>query len=210
MRALGFRPTTIVDVGAYHGHWARSAKEIFPEASILMIEAQESKERYLRELQGAHPNSMFYKLALLGAEDQVSMNFYEMETGSSVFYEQSNVDRLLVEKKMAALDSVLQEFGWDTVDLIKLDVQGYELEVLKGGAKALEGAGAVLLEVSILGFIKNAPLLHNVVEFMKERGFMAYDICSFIRRPLDNALCQTDLIFVKETSPLLSDQQFGI
>jgi hypothetical protein len=68
----------------------------------------------------------------------------------------------------------------------------------------------VLLEVSLLGFIEGAPLLHNVTHFMKERGFIAYDICSFIRRALDNALCQTDLIFVRETSPLPGDRRFGV
>ena len=210
MRMLGFKPCAVLDIGAYHGDWTRLAKDVFPEATILMIEAQKNKEIYLSSVAANHPDSVFYKIALLGAESKTSVNFYEMESGSSVLYEQSNVERQIVTQNMSTLDGILQEFGWDKVDLMKIDVQGYELEVLKGGEKALEQAEAVLMEVSLLGFIKDAPLLHDVVGFMRARGFFAYDVCSFIRRPLDNALCQTDIIFVKETSALLREQQYGI
>jgi hypothetical protein len=44
--------------------------------------------------------------------------------------------------------------------------------------------------------------LHEVTAFMQEHGFCAYDICGLVRRPLDEALCQMDLLFVKESSRL--------
>ena len=65
------------------------------------------------------------------------------------------------------------------------------------------------MEVSLLRVNEGAPLLADVLQFMGERGFRAYDICSFIRRPLDNALWQSDFIFVRETSPLLASQSFN-
>ena len=105
-----------------------------------------------------------------------------------------------MEATLRTLDSILATDNFPQPDLIKLDVQGYELEVLKGSETALAGAEAVLMEVSIVELYQESPVLHHVTAFMAERGFRAYDICSLLRRPLDRALCQIDIIFVKETS----------
>jgi hypothetical protein len=56
-------------------------------------------------------------------------------------------------------------------DLIKLDVQGYELEVLRGGEACLRHARAVLCEVSFKVFYSGQPLFHEIVAFLAARGF---------------------------------------
>jgi hypothetical protein len=137
------------------------------------------------------------------------VEFYELETGSSVLLEQSNIKRKKVLYPMRTLDAIAAEAGFGEAGLLKLDVQGYELEVLKGTPRPLLSAEVILMEVSLLGVNRGAPLLHEVLRFMNERGFGTYDICSFIRRPVDNALWQSDFLFVKETSPLLADQSFN-
>lgn len=210
IRALGFRPGRVVDVGAYVGNWTRMAKSIFPESKVLMVEAQPSKEPEMRRACAEHPpGEVSYRITLLGPEEREGVRFYELETGSSVLSEQSSIARTEATYPMRTLDAVLSEAGFGGADLLKLDVQGYELEVLKGAGRTLEGAEVVLMEVSLLRVNEGAPLLADVLQFMGERGFRAYDICSFIRRPLDNALWQSDFIFVRETSPLLASQSFN-
>ena len=95
--------------------------------------------------------------------------------------------------------------GWDRVDLIKMDVQGYELEVLAGGREALRGCQAVLLEVSVVPVNQGAPLIGDVLSFMRDRGFVLYDLCTLFRRPLDAALVQLDVVFVRADSPLVRE-----
>ena len=210
IRALGFRPRRVVDVGAYVGNWTRMAKSIFPESRVLMIEAQPSKEAEMQRACEEHPpGEVSYRITLLGPEEREGVRFYELETGSSVLSEQSSIARTEATYPMRTLDSVLAEAGLGGADLLKLDVQGYELEVLKGAAETLVGTEVVLMEVSLLRVNEGAPLLADVLQFMAERGFRAYDICSFIRRPLDNALWQSDFIFVRETSKLLASQSFN-
>jgi FkbM family methyltransferase len=209
LRTLGFSPRRIVDVGAYVGGWTRMAKAIFPEAAVMMVEAQPSKEPELKRACAEYTGEVNYRLALLGPEEREGVRFYELETGSSVLAEQSSIARKEATHRMLTLDGVLAESGFGGADLLKLDVQGYELEVLKGAGGALSGAEVVLLEVSLLRINEGAPLLRDVLNFMGERGFRAYDICSFIRRPLDNALWQTDIIFVSETSRLLASRSFN-
>ena len=80
-------------------------------------------------------------------------------------------------------------------------MQGYEIEVLKGAINTLRDVEAVLMEVSFLAYNKNAPLLVDTVQFMKEMGFLAYDICSLVRYRIDNTLVQADIIFLRKDSP---------
>jgi len=209
MRALGFRPRRIVDVGAYVGDWTCMVKGIFPDASVLMVEAQPSKQSQLLEVCEKYPGEVQCRMALLGPEACAGVRFYELETGSSVLWEQSNVARREIRCEMRTLDGLLSGTRFGSVDFLKLDVQGYELEVLKGAEESLRGIQAILMEVSLLRVNKGAPLLHEVLRFMDERGFRAYDICSFIRRPLDNALWQSDVIFMRVESPLLASECFN-
>src|SRR6266436_4167158 len=78
-------------------------------------------------------------------------------------------------------------------DLVKLDVQGFELEALKG-ATQLFGRTEV--------FIMETPVFHEVVQFMADRGYLTYDFPGFLRRPRDGALGQCGVCFVRENSPL--------
>lgn len=208
MKKLGFHPQRIVDIGAYVGGWTLMVTRIFPSAQFLMIEAQESKRGVLEGIAKQLPDAAC-KIALLGPTDRAPVSFFELETGSSVFDEESNVRRTVSIRETEMLDTVIEEAGLETVDFLKLDVQGYELEVLRGAKKTLPKVEAVLLEVSLIEINKGAPLLAEVVAFMKENSFRVYDICSFIRRPLDNAVWQTDVLFVRETSNLLSRRSFS-
>ncbi len=62
------------------------------------------------------------------------------------------------------------------------------------------------MEVSLIELYKGNPLLHEVIAFMHERGFLCYDIPTLMRRPKDRTLWQVDMIFVKASSPLVKDK----
>ena len=83
--ARGFRPKSVVDVGAFEGHWTAMAHEIWPAARFTMIEANESKKETLDECAGRIGGRVHY--ALLGAQDGKEVEFAVMESGSSVFEE---------------------------------------------------------------------------------------------------------------------------
>ena len=92
--------------------------------------------------------------------------------------------------------------------LLKLDVQGSELDILRGGTKALEAAEIVVLEMSIIPINRGAPDFKEVYAFMDSHGFSITDIASFIRRPMDDALVQMDVIFARKTSALFKETGF--
>jgi hypothetical protein len=134
-----------------------------------------------------------------------AVTFHIMESGSSVFEEHSGVERRPLRLKQGTLDSITN--GIDTVDFIKIDVQGYELEVLKGGMRTLARAQAILIELSLIEINEGAPLLDEALSFMRAAGFVAYDVLEIHRRPLDGAMNQIDILFVREESPLRADKR---
>jgi FkbM family methyltransferase len=196
----GFKPKTIIDCGAYVGRWTQMARKIYPDAVFLMLEANPAKERRLREVQAEAPGSIHYSMGVVGPESRPAVTFYQMESGSSVLEEQSDVARNVIQSSMRTLDEIIAEKKLPDAHLIKLDVQGFELEILKGAKNALGTAQVVLMEVSFLQYNKGAPLIADVVRFMNDRGFVIYDIGSLVRWHGDNSLLQADLIFVNKDS----------
>ncbi len=141
IRDRGFNPQTIVDVGAFKGDWSQMARELWPVSKIAMIEPNEENQLALTALIPSL-NAQLYA-DLLGAENDLEVAFYVMGTGSSVFEERGGVDRFKVKKRTKTLDSIL--FDQDSLDLLKVDAQGYELEILKGARRLLPKTKAVIL-----------------------------------------------------------------
>ncbi|QTN32169.1 FkbM family methyltransferase [Akkermansiaceae bacterium] len=206
MTKLGFDPKFILDIGAFNGGWAALAHSEFPEATILMLEAQEGKRSVLERIKQEAEGKIDYRIAVMGSSDGEKVVFHEYEnspTASSMLQDNAGTPTRKVESTMRTLDSIILEGKFPRPDLIKLDVQGFELEVLRGGASAIAAATAILMEVSIIEVYQNNPAFADVIDFMSKNGFRVYDVCSLLRRPLDGALCQMDVIFVKQDSNLL-------
>lgn len=206
MCKLGFDPKFIIDIGAFNGEWTTMTRMIFPNAAFLMFEAQESKISVLDELKRIGNGKIDFRIVPMGPIDgeQVIFHVYDNSpTASSMLHDHARTPTRPVQMIARTLDSILAEDNRPWPDLIKLDVQGYELEVLKGAESALTHTEAVLMEVSIIELYQGNPILSDVIAFMAARGFRAYDICSLLRRPLDGALCQMDMIFIKESSRFL-------
>jgi FkbM family methyltransferase len=199
----GFAPKTIVDVGAFVGDWSRVAREIWPATRLIMVEPNVAKRPQLETV--AKDLNAELHVELLGAEDNRPIDFYIMESGSSVMSEHSLVPRTTETRHLRRLDSILGSI--EPPGLLKIDAQGYELEILKGARKLLPAFEAILLEVAIIEINHGAPLVHEVLPFMKSLGFVTYDIMQFHRRPLDGALNQVDVIFVREQSGLIADKR---
>lgn len=166
-----------------------------------MIEAQAENAGYLRSVQSDLPQATPL-ICLLGSAEGTELTFNVMATGSSIYAERSNVPREQRQLKTRTLDAVLNEARFTAPSLlIKLDVQGAELEVLRGGRAAMLNAEVVQLEVALTRYNEGAPLAEAVIAFMAEQGFSIFDICGFVR-PDPSYLSQIDVLFVRQSSKL--------
>ena len=91
-------------------------------------------------------------------------------------------------------------------DFLKLDVQGYELEVLRGASNLLCQTQFVYLETSLIQTNEECPVFFEVINYLSEKGFRLLDFCSQVRRK-DGALWQTDLLFISNKSKFIHKQE---
>ena len=173
-----------------------------------MVEANPEKEAHLKAVARRLGPSVHLRMALLGRGSRSEIPFYAMESGSSVLPENTSFDRKELVLPMTTLDEVIADVALEGPTLLKVDVQGYELEVLRGGSQTLDRSEVVLLEVSLLEYNQGAPLMPEVIAFMDAAGFVPYDVCGQLRRDTDAALFQIDIIFVRPDSPLRAKKPF--
>ncbi len=204
----GFRPAAVIDAGAWIGEWTEHVRPIFPDASFLMLDANPVNEPRLAAAAKKLGPKVRHRIALLGREARPAIDFYSMETGSSVLVELTTFPREKVSLPMRTLDEVVREEGLSGRLFLKADVQGYELELLRGARGTLAQTEVVLLEVSLLPYNAGAPLIDEVIAFMKQEGFAVYDACGGSRRESDAALFQLDLMFAREDSALRGKKTF--
>ena len=205
LKEMGYLPAYCLDIGAYEGTWTQEFKTIFPTCSVTMIEPQFEKEELLRKTMVAFYD-VDYHIALLGAEEKVVL-FNKYETASSILEEYYPTGAHIDKRQLSRLDTLALSFK-NRPDFIKIDTQGYELEIMKGGLQTIDSAEFIMLEVSFLDIYKQCPLAHKIISFMDERGFVIYDICSIMKRPLDNALYQADFLFAKKQSRFREDKRW--
>lgn len=208
LQSNGLAPRSVLDIGAHNGAWTRKAAKIFADARFLMIEARPVQKPKLEAVVAALNGRAAASIALLGSEAKESVPFYSLGTGSSVFEEATTFGRRAVSLPMRTLDGMIEERKMQSPFFVKLDVQGYELEVLKGGAVTLAKSDAVLMEVSFLEYNRGAPLINEVFDFMRRADFVPYDVCSLQRRMSDGALFQTDIIFTRRDSIARATKKF--
>ena len=196
----GFRPDAIIDIGAYEGNWTSLALEVFGDMPSLMVEAQQAKKPILEAVVAKHP-ATHIAMSDLSEVSGKELTFYEMSTGSSLRPEVSDAARTTTTVVTRTLDEVAREHLPDAQRLfVKIDVQGAELDVLRGGAETLARSELIQLELAMLQYNAGAPLLPEVVAFMHQRGFLPIEVSGF-SRPREE-LVQIDMLFAREGGAL--------
>ena len=178
VRDLGIDPTSILDIGAHTGQFYGWAKFEWPDSVIWMIESNEVHESTLKNLTTGKNDE--YLIAALGDKER-EVTFYTRKdkphTEGNSYYKEANywdIPQLVLESKvkLQRLDDLFTE---DTeFELIKIDTQGSELDILKGGQNLVSKSSVVILEVSYVEYNLGSPLAEDVISYMKSINFDIY------------------------------------
>jgi FkbM family methyltransferase len=202
LRRNGFAPGCVIDVGAARGHFTRQCAAVFPDASRLLFEPLRENEAELKALAEELGRARVVIAAAGERPGRRVLNVHDDLGGSSFLLEmeESEVNGIPREVPVTTIDAEIAANPMSGPFLIKADVQGAELIVLDGARTTLEQTEAVLLETTLFNTFEGGPILHEVVAYMADRGFCIHDLTEQLYRPLDGALIQVDVLFVRRTS----------
>lgn len=211
-REQGFAPRLIFDVGASDGAWSASVAEVFPDSLYHLFEPLADEEATYREplarrLQ-SHPHWTLHRVALGSSEGFVDFRQATHACGSTSLPVDS-CDGLFrtVRLPQTTLDTVIARCG-DVPAFVKMDIQGGELDALKGLQRHLGEVELLLLETWLsrsYGGIN--PLLLEVMNHLAPQGFFPIDLAGAYRDERGNLLSQ-DVFFVNRASPLAKGYLF--
>jgi FkbM family methyltransferase len=151
-----FKATRLCDIGAFKGRWAFVMQQLNAQLqSVVMFEPQSNLISHLKERRLGNVKTKIYQCALGDREQRLTLvggtasaSLYE--TGNSqhhYFPGSTSQDSEAVEVKV--LDDVYAKEGLEYPDLIKIDVQGYELDVLRGARNVLAHTRYLVIELSL-------------------------------------------------------------
>lgn len=202
LRLRGLVPDGIIDVGAYEGAWTRAALSVWPHCPVLMVEPQAAKKQKLEAVCETN-RSVSYQQCLLGAEEGHTKIFYEMETGSSIYPENTNVQRQERYIETTTLDLAAKDFVGGHI-FLKIDVQGAELDVLRGASRTLARTEAIQLEMPFIAYNQGAPRFYEIINKMEQLGFSPVEISN--TTILKGVFIQADIVFVCTESDLFTNR----
>ncbi|WP_412467652.1 FkbM family methyltransferase [Pedobacter sp. KLB.chiD] len=195
----------IVDIGANTGTWTLLAKSIFSNAQIYAFEPLEFCRLEFEKNTKVLDNINLY-LKAVGNENITSkINLNSFADASSILnatpllhssFQIKELDKLVIQ--IVKLDDFFKQEGLLQPDLIKLDIQGYELEALKGAVMLLSSVKYIIMEVSFIEYYKNQPLFEEVILFMNSNYFKVKAFGENLRNGKN--LTQVDILFVNHQS----------
>ena len=192
-----FEPNSILDIGANVGQFYNEIKPIFPDSYYYLIEGNDSCEVVLESL------NVDYSICLL-SDIEKEVDFYIRKneprcTGNSIYRENTSFyddDQIVIEKKQTkTLSNLLNN---QTFDLIKIDVQGSEIDIINGGLDIFKNAKGILMEISLIEYNQNAPTKEFVYNYMDKLGFTPIEHIGDINHPLTYDLIQQDILFLNK------------
>ncbi|GMU55139.1 MAG: hypothetical protein AMXMBFR33_42850 [Candidatus Xenobia bacterium] len=181
LRRPGFAPRVVVDVGVASG--TARLYQAFPEAYFLLIEALGENEPHLREI--LHRYRGDYVIAAAGASQGkgiINVEPVQQGRGSSLLTRTAQTSKgVRLERRevpIETLDSLVAGRHLQGPFGLKIDTEGFELEVIRGATNLLRETQFVLAEVSVIERFEGSYSFSDFIAAMSEREFELSDVLS--------------------------------
>lgn len=209
VKRLGFRPATVIDVGVAYG--TPELYDAFPDARFLLVDPLEEYAEGIGQVTERLRDAEWVRAAAGPSPGEIQINVNRAPALSSTLGHWKGQDDGGQARTVPVvrIDDLVAERSLPGPFLVKADVEGAELRVLDGASEVLEQTELVLLEVNLFQFLPGQPELHDVVAYMKERGFVTYDFYGGHLRLLDGALAMVNMAFVREDGRFRRSHDFA-
>ncbi len=172
---------TVLDIGANTGQFVREIREVLPEAQVYSFEPLKDCFDKLNDSNKNDQNFKAFNFALGDSNETVQMHRSSYSPSSSIRkMAQSHKDlyphtsgesqEMILIKRLDDLKEI-DPHSLEKNILVKMDTQGYEDKVIKGGLKFLKSAKFVIVETAFISLYEGQPLFANIYALLTSQGF---------------------------------------
>lgn len=174
---FNFEPKVIYDIGACVLHWTQRVQDIWPESEIVLFDATDAFESLYIE------SGLQYNIGVLSNESGKNIKFYQNNdnfAGNSYYRENPKYspaaeylfdEKSIVEMTTVSLDDFVEYKMLNKPQLIKIDVQGAELDVLMGATESLKTCEHLIVELRDVEYNIGSPEKEVIIEYLASQGF---------------------------------------
>lgn len=198
-------PITVLDIGASHGQFVREAVRFFPGATIYSFEPIPECYQELLALKNTVPTLQPMNLALGdsgGTADlwlsgfRDSSSLHEMLPEHVAAWPHTAIENKIIVQ-VARLDEVAPTLDLKPPIFAKIDVQGHEMAVIRGGRATLAKCDRVMLECNFAPLYAGQPTFNQLYDELRSMGFLFDGFISPLRHPQTLELLSSDAVFYK-------------
>jgi FkbM family methyltransferase len=197
---------SIVDIGANEGQFSDKMRILFPYATIYAFEPLPGVFEKLKI--NFNKDQLFKPFNLGLGEQKGELEFWENEYSPSSSFlgmadtHKKNFEEAVQSKKVKVsverMDEVFASENPEQPLLIKIDVQGFEDKVIRGGMSTLRKATVIICELSFVELYQGQLLFADLFEEFRKMGFNYAGSIEQLKSPGTNQILQADGIFIKQ------------
>ena len=173
-KKFNIQPQIIYDIGSCCLRWERHARRIWKDAKIYVFDAYSPLEEIYKQ------QKVNYNMCCLSNVNNLEVKYYQNDFlfgGNSIYKEKNEQvfpSENYIVKKTITLDTLVESKNLPYPDLIKMDIQGSELNALKGATNVLKCCSYLILEMQQVEYNEYAPQKDAVIEYLKTIGFVMF------------------------------------
>jgi len=213
LRLCGAAQPVVVDGGAHKGAFVDAVRAISRDARFLCFEPDPELAEGLRRKFAGDDHVEIVQAALGSSGGTATFNINRSRACNSLASSDGGATGVLgelmttvdrIEVKVTTLDEAMLDARALTCDIVKLDLQGHDLEALGGAGQTLKSAKVVIVEVWFTAVYKGTVTYLEICDLLRRRGFSLYSLAGLHYSTTDRLLW-SDAIFLREDSPLFAE-----
>ena len=202
--SLGFE--IVIDIGANKGQFALATRHFCPDARIICFEPLVEPASTFKKIFQGDLNTTLHNVAIAPREGSMEMHISKREDSSSLlpiskvqeeFYPGTG-EISTVKVTVGPLSNFLPASYIKGRALLKIDVQGYEYQVLNGCHDLINKFSYVYCEASFVELYSNQKLAKDVIEWLEINGFALIGAYNFSYSKKSGQAIQADLLFKRQ------------
>tara|TARA_B100001093_G_C26822361_1_gene1012436 strand:- start:290 stop:1000 length:711 start_codon:yes stop_codon:yes gene_type:complete len=196
---------TLLDIGANAGQYASLMRDFGYKGKIISFEPLKNAFEELKKA-SLTDNKWLINNYALGNENKISMiNIAGNSWSSSILNMLPSHENVAPESKYVSqekieikkLDSVFNSFCRNDNVMMKIDVQGFEKNVLEGATESLDHIKIIQLEMSIIPLYESEMIFVDMINYLNNKGFELFSLENGYFDSTTGKLLQVDGIFEK-------------